>query len=130
MRLLAGTFGLALSAATALTSVSAASTMRVSLNASVATGCAIAQINADDWASGMLRMETRCNAEHFSLRLQAGSEAFPLDEVSANGAATVRVRDGQIWVTQARPGTLTIDIQVDDPSALAADSVSVRIDAL
>lgn len=130
MRFLASTFCIAAALSAGLAAVSEAANMRVSLNASVATGCSVSEVDAEAWALGQLRVNTRCNSERFSLRLMSGSETLDISEVTANGAADIRVRDGFIWVTQTRPGELSFELAIEDVFALQAQPLSVRLDAL
>ena len=103
--------------------------LRYFLNASVAERCAVSEIDAEAWSEGVLRLQAQCNAERYTLRLVAGDELLPLGEVQSSGAADVRIRSDRVWVTQARPGTLSFEIHVDDPFAITRQGLSVRIDA-
>lgn len=127
--LISGLSGFSLLAASFLTG-GAHGDMRIHLQASVAERCAIAEIDAEAWERGLLRVAADCNAERYSLRLMSGAESLPLGEVSAAGAADISLRSGQVWVTQRRPGTLQIEMQVEDPFALTRDVLSVRIEAI
>ncbi|MBR9825264.1 MAG: hypothetical protein GYB36_05595 [Alphaproteobacteria bacterium] len=130
MRQWALTIGLAIAISAGVTAMSDAAGMRVHLNASVATGCAVSEIDAEAWEQGILRVQTRCNAEQFSLRLMSGSETLDISEVVVSGAADARVREGRIWITQRRPGQLGFDVELSDAFALQNGALSVRLDAL
>lgn len=103
--------------------------LRYNLSAHVAERCAIAEIDAEAWEAGLLRLQTQCNAEYFSVRLLQGDSEIALQEVGVTGAADARLRAGQIQVRQTRPGTLQLNVQVEDPFALTRGALSVRIDA-
>lgn len=118
----------AMIAATGLVS-GADAELRYNLRANIAERCAIAEIDAEAWQDGVLRLQTQCNAEHFSLRLLQGETEIALEEVRVTGSADARLRSGQVWVRQARPGTLQLDVEVEDSFALARGALSVRIEA-
>ncbi|WP_300532387.1 hypothetical protein [Maricaulis sp.] len=118
----------AMIAATGLTP-GADAELRFQLRAHVAERCAIAEIDAEAWEEGVLRLQTHCNAEHFSVRLLQGDNEIALRDVQATGAADARLRAGQIRVRQTRPGTLQLAVEVEDPFALTRGALSVRIEA-
>ena len=100
------------------------------LNAHVSTRCAIADINAEDWEDGVLRLETRCNAERYRIRLLVDDQDIALDSVeSLVSGADVQLRSGQALITQHRPGSRQISIRVENPFDLTG-ALAVRIEAL
>ena len=107
---------------------SAQSDIRYRLTASVSVSCSISEINSDDWADGILYVETRCNAESYRLRLMQGEQAIDFAAVEIIGGGSVHIDDADLWVRQDRPGLQRIAIRVDDPFALQGD-LSIRIDA-
>lgn len=103
--------------------------MRYHLNASVAERCAISNIDLEGWEDGILRVETQCNARTYRLRLLEGETLLEADEAETlGGDAQIRLRSGQVWVTQTRPGTQQIELHVEDAFALTG-ALAIRIDA-
>ncbi len=104
--------------------------LALSLNAHVATRCAISDINAEDWEDGVLRLETRCNAEQYRIRLLVDDRDIALDGAeSLVGDAGIQLRSGQVLVTQHRPGARQISIRVDNPFDLTG-ALAIRIEAI
>lgn len=100
------------------------------LNAHVSTRCAIADINAENWEDGVLRLETRCNAEQYRIRLLVGDQDIVLDGAeSLVGDAGIQLRSGQVLVTQTRPGTRQISIRVENPFDLTG-ALAIRVEAV
>ena len=122
--------GLASLAMAVLIAPQASTEMRLALNATVSTQCAIADIDSEAWADGVLRVSAQCNAQSYCIRLISGDTEIDLASVSlVEPGADVRLRSGDAWVTQDRPGNRDIEIGVDAPFALAGP-ISIRLDTL
>ncbi|WP_291845255.1 hypothetical protein [Maricaulis sp.] len=104
--------------------------MRLALNANVSTQCAIADIDSESWNDGILRLSAHCNAQSYRVRLMSGETAIGLSAASLTApGADIRLRSGDAWINQDRPGSRRIEIRIDAPLALTGP-VSIRLDTL
>ena len=87
--------GLASLAMAVLIAPQASTEMRLALNATVSTQCAIADIDSEAWADGVLRVSAQCNAQSYRIRLISGDTEIDLASVSLVEPGA-DVRDGSL----------------------------------